>query len=165
MIKTLSHHFFRIDMKLFIVFLAVLLVANAKLLSRKRPTKAGPQGWGGKSAKAVDGNRSGNHNGQKTCTHSKHNKGAQNWWRVDLGRPHHIGVVRIWNRTDCCAKRINGAKVYAGGRLCGVVKYNGKRAQNIHCRGKVARHVIIRQPHNYLTLCEVEVFGRPRGKK
>ena len=164
MIKTLMHHFSFINMKLFIVLLAVLLVANAKLLSRKRPTKSGPQGWGGKSARAVDGKRSG-HYRHHSCTHSRHNKGAHNWWRVDLGRPHHIGRVRIWNRTDCCAKRINGARVYAGPRLCGVVRFRGKRFQDVHCRGKVARHVIIRQPHNYLTLCEVEVYGHHHGKK
>ena len=166
MIKTLMHHFSFINMKLFIVLLAVLLVADAaRLISRRRPTKAGPQGWGGKSARAVDGNKSGHWN-HKTCTHSRHNKGAQNWWRVDLGRPHHIGHVRIWNRTDCCSNRINGAKVYAGGRLCGVVRYRkGKRFQDVHCRGKVARYVVIKQPHNYLTLCEVEVYGRRHGKK
>ena len=149
-------------MKLFIVLLAVLLVADAfKIVSLKKPTRAGPQGWGGKSARAVDGNIAGSW-GRKSCTHSRHNKGSQNWWRVDLGRPHYIAYVRIWNRTDCCANRIDGAKVYAGGKLCGVVRYRGKRVQGVHCSGTVARTVTITQPNNYLTLCEVEVYGAPK---
>ena len=153
-------------MKLFIVLFVVLSVANAALLSRGKPTQAGPQCCGSNSAKAVDGNRSGNFNGHKSCSHSKDYKGPHNWWRVNLGKPHHIQMVRIWNRTDCCGNRIHNAEVYAGGHLCGKVHYHaGKPFQDVNCRGKVAHQVTIKQPHNALTLCEVEVHGHPHGKK
>ena len=144
-------------MKLCIVLLALLFVTEGRLLSSAQPTYAGPQGWGGHSARAVDGNKSG-HWAHKSCTHSKVPKGSGNWWKVDLGKPHSIERVRIWNRARY-GNRINGAEVYASGHLCGTVKYSGKRFQDVNCNGRFASQVTIRQLHNHLTLCEVEVFG------
>lgn len=147
-----------ISMTFFIVLSALLVVTETRLLSSAQLTEAGPQGWGGHSARAVDGDRSSQWK-KASCTHSKAPKGTGNWWRVMLGKPFRIEYVRIYNRLDCCSNRINGAKVYAGGKLCGTVKYSGKPFQEVSCSEKTAEQVTIRQPLNYLTLCEVEVYG------
>merc|ERR1712106_879504 len=62
---------------------------------------------GGPAARAVDGNNSGvwGHGSvSHTCRH------AMNTWSVTLGLSVITKIV-IWNRTDCCAERIKGAKL------------------------------------------------------
>jgi hypothetical protein len=62
----------------------------------------------GLASSAVDGNTDGNFfNGSVTHTTSMDNP----WWTVDLGADHQIDEIRIWNRTDCCAERLNNVSV------------------------------------------------------
>ena len=56
-------------------------------------------------------------------------------------------------------------QVYAGARYCGVINYEeGKDVYSVDCDGAVANFVQIEQDNDYLTLCEVEVFGTPSDK-
>lgn len=51
-------------------------------------------------------------------------------------------------------------QVYAGSVYCGTVKHKaGQSKYTVECDGLVADHVMIRQPYNLLTLCEVQVYG------
>ena len=31
---------------------------------------------------------------------------AQPWWQVDLGSTNKIGLIKVYNRDDCCAERL-----------------------------------------------------------
>ena len=56
--------------------------------------------------------------------------------------------------------------MYVGAVWCGDIKYEaGKSTYTVDCGGAVGGSVKIRQPYNYLTLCEVEVYGNPTDKK
>ena len=53
------------------------------LLSFRKPTKQSSLDHGGIPSRAVDGNINGNWGG-KSVTHTRHGKGQDNWWQVDL---------------------------------------------------------------------------------
>ena len=58
---------------------------------------------------AVDGITDGNFNdGSVTAT----NLEANPWWQVDLGASMGVTTVVVWNRTDCCASRLNDYWVF-----------------------------------------------------
>lgn len=58
---------------------------------------------------AVDGVTNGSFfNGSVTATNLESNP----WWQVDLGAPATVRSVTIWNRTDCCALRLNNYWVF-----------------------------------------------------
>jgi hypothetical protein len=59
------------------------------------------------AARAVDGNTDGNFNNNSV----NHTQGAAPWWEVDLGSLQQIARIHVFNRTDCCLERINGATV------------------------------------------------------
>lgn len=66
-------------------------------------------GWGGVSSRAVDGNTDGNFWGG-SVTHT--DLQPTPWWIVDLGNIHpnsttKIDNITIYNRTDCCAERLD----------------------------------------------------------
>ena len=52
---------------------------------------------------AVDGNADGNF-AHGSVTHT--DRGAGNWWQVDLGGVRPISVVEVWNRTDAAVERL-----------------------------------------------------------
>ncbi|KAL5254989.1 hypothetical protein ACHWQZ_G014437 [Mnemiopsis leidyi] len=127
-------------------------------ISVGQTTEQSSTGWSGDSARAVDGNIDGQYS-HNSCSCTAADKG--NWWRVNFKSNFAISHVIIHNRQDCCEDRINGAMVYAGDVYCGTVKYTaGQTNFKVECEGLVADHVLIRQPYTYLTLCEVQVFGK-----
>jgi len=38
---------------------------------------------------------------------------AEAWWEVDLGTGQPVDQISIWNRTDCCAERLEGYRIFA----------------------------------------------------
>ncbi|MFS0912256.1 discoidin domain-containing protein [Microbacterium sp. 179-I 3D2 NHS] len=63
----------------------------------------------GVASRAVDGNTDGAYLSQST-THTAIG-GSDPWWKVDLGASIAVGDIEIWNRTDCCANRLDGLTV------------------------------------------------------
>lgn len=59
---------------------------------------------------AVDGNTDGNY-GHGSLSHTADNA-AYDAWQVDLGSMQAVRAIVIWNRTDCCANRLNNFYVY-----------------------------------------------------
>uniref|UniRef100_H2ZWZ1 Fucolectin tachylectin-4 pentraxin-1 domain-containing protein n=1 Tax=Latimeria chalumnae TaxID=7897 RepID=H2ZWZ1_LATCH len=124
--------------------------------------------YGGAPGRAIDGNRNNNY-WQNSCTHTKQELNP--WWRVDLLKPHKVSTITIVNRKDCCATRLQGAEVRIGNSLanngndnpvCGTVtSLSAGSTQSFCCNGMEGRYVSIQIPgrREYLTLCEVEVFG------
>uniref|UniRef100_A0A4W3H0S7 Fucolectin tachylectin-4 pentraxin-1 domain-containing protein n=1 Tax=Callorhinchus milii TaxID=7868 RepID=A0A4W3H0S7_CALMI len=122
--------------------------------------------WGGKAERAIDGNRNGFYH-NNSCSHT--NTDPMPWWQVDLLHCEQIISVKLYNRIDCCSKRLLGAQVRVGisssnngnnNSLCGTVGAAAVGAtETINCRGMLGRYVNILLPRKgILTLCEVEVY-------
>jgi hypothetical protein len=72
----------------------------------KTPTQSST-GWGGDASRAVDNNTSGNWFDSSTT----HTYNGDQHWELDLGEKYTIKQIRIFNRTDCCQKRLEGASL------------------------------------------------------
>jgi len=72
----------------------------------------------------------------------------------------------VYNRVDCCASRLNNIQVFAGSKVCGSIGRAARR-NTVNCNYKRASSVKVRlQRRDYLTLCEVKVYGsRTPAKK
>ncbi|KAK2844312.1 hypothetical protein Q5P01_010971 [Channa striata] len=118
--------------------------------------------------RAIDGNRASKWK-EHSCAHTQ--KDLNPWWRLDLLQPFKIKTVTITNREDCCSERLNGAEIRIGNSLdnngnvnpvCTVISsIPAGSSQNFDCHGMEGQYVNIVIPgmQQYLTLCEVEVFG------
>ncbi|XP_040214624.1 uncharacterized protein LOC120944922, partial [Rana temporaria] len=124
--------------------------------------------------RAIDGSLLGN-SMRHQCTHTKLEKNP--WWKVDLKSTHRIQSVALTNRDDCCRERINGAEIHIGNskenggignpRCETVFKMNYGETMAFGCRGMEGRYVSIHLPNQtqYLSLCEVQVFGEPLAQE
>ncbi|HEV3200498.1 MAG TPA: discoidin domain-containing protein, partial [Bryobacteraceae bacterium] len=125
------------------------------------------------AASAVDGSTDGNFgDGSVTAT----NLDANPWWQVDLGAPANVNSVVIWNRTDCCASRLNDYWVFVSNTpflptdtpatlqlRAGTFFSHQTSAPNPSTTiqvGTQGRYVRVQLTGaNYLSLAEVQVFG------
>ncbi|XP_006820175.1 uncharacterized protein LOC102805978, partial [Saccoglossus kowalevskii] len=123
---------------------------------------------GGLPVRAIDGNDSSMY-GQESCMHTI--KQLNSWWKVDLESTYDIFKVVITNRGDCCEDRIDGAVVLIGddphisqNHQCGVqIDWNSNTYEEripFDCQlsGRYVG-VQLKDHNNWLTLCEVEVYG------
>ena len=71
-------------------------------------------------------------------------------------------MVLLYNRMDCCQDRLNGAEVWAGNHMCGRIMYRpNKQTYSVPCNGVKAKEVSVKlSTGNYLSLAEVQVFGK-----
>merc|ERR1719440_2682146 len=61
-------------------------------------------------ARAIDGNTRQDWGGS-SCTHTMN--WGKPWWNVEFeGGAKKVSHVKVWNRSDCCQNRLNGAVVY-----------------------------------------------------
>ncbi|KAM8966347.1 fucolectin-like [Pelodytes ibericus] len=88
------------------------------------------------------------------------------WWALDLMANYKINTIVVVNRGDCCEERLKGAQVRIGKTLstttiCSVITDVRSPEITICCKGQVGRYVtiIIKDRREYLSLCEVEVYG------
>ena len=65
----------------------------------------------GLAERAVDGNTQ-TRFWDGSCAHTK--KENSPWRRVDLGIENKVKGVAIWNRGDCCGKRLSGFQISVG---------------------------------------------------
>jgi alpha-L-fucosidase 2 len=146
--------------------------ANTNLALRKTATQSST-GYGGDPGRAVDGNTDGHYFNGKSVSHTNSEQGA--WWQVDLGASYPIGLIRIWNRTDCCGERLSNFRVlvsdvpFVSGDLNAVINQPGvwhyavSGAAGVQTDIPVARagrYVRIQLAgQNYLQLAEVQVFS------
>ncbi|KAL0964921.1 hypothetical protein UPYG_G00274480 [Umbra pygmaea] len=119
---------------------------------------------------AIDGNRNGIWK-VGSCTHTELELNP--WWRVDLLKTYKVFSVTITNTLDSIPSRLNGAEIHIGDSLkdnginnprCAVISsIPGGTSSTFQCNGMEGRYVIVVIPgrNEYLTLCEVEVFGSP----
>ncbi|XP_033011947.1 fucolectin-like [Lacerta agilis] len=121
------------------------------------------------ASKAVDGNCGGDWYKPGTCTHTLLD--TEPWWYVDLGEQYAISVVVVKNRGDCCGERLQGAQIRVGDSvadhgksnpLCGTITNTSLGSvSTLNCNWLKGRYVSVNIPGRaeYLTLCEVEVYG------
>ncbi|CAI5778802.1 Hypothetical predicted protein [Podarcis lilfordi] len=148
------------------------LQATARNLARGRPTCQSsiyPHEIIGTASKAVDGNCGGDWYKTGSCTHTQLD--TEPWWHVDLGQQYAISAVVVKNRGDCCGKRLQGAEIRVGDSvadqgksnpLCGTITDTSLGSvSTLYCNWLKGRYVSIHIPGRaeYLTLCEVEVYG------
>jgi alpha-L-fucosidase len=60
----------------------------------------------------VDGNTDGTFLAG-SVTHTAN--GPEEWWQVDLGTSRTIDSIVLWNRQDCCAKRLASFRILVSG--------------------------------------------------
>ena len=80
-------------------------------LALGKPTSQITTSWGGRSGRAVDGNRNSNWRGG-SCTHTHSRR--KSWWRVDLQKNVRVRKVFVQNRGDCCGSRLNPFEIRVG---------------------------------------------------
>jgi hypothetical protein len=114
------------------------------------------EGWAGRPSRAIDGNTNQGY-GAGTCTHTS--TAGHPWWKLTLPKTYMINKVQVWNRVDCCRERLHGVRVSVAGRQCGTLS-SSTAVQTVNCHNQKSNYVLIQQYRsNYLTLCEVKVYG------
>ncbi|XP_070564998.1 pentraxin fusion protein-like [Ptychodera flava] len=129
----------------------------------RKSTPAGPEN-------AVDGNTDSNWS-SRSCTHTV--KEQSPWWKVDLQDIYKVDKVVITNRGDCCSQRLVGAVVRVGSwssiasnTQCGTTVTRDRITKSTTLKfdcshGTKGSYVSVQLEgqYQYLTLCEVEVYG------
>uniref|UniRef100_A0A4W6CHU8 Si:ch211-215k15.4 n=1 Tax=Lates calcarifer TaxID=8187 RepID=A0A4W6CHU8_LATCA len=117
---------------------------------------------------AIDGNHASDWD-VGSCTHTKNDINA--WWRLDLGKTHKVFSVKIRNRVSD-SERLNGAEIRIGNSLanngnnntrCAVItSIQAGAVAEFQCDGGMDGryvNVVIPDREEFLSLCEVEVYG------
>ncbi|KAL7990235.1 hypothetical protein Chor_010589 [Crotalus horridus] len=127
--------------------------------------------WGtvySRAGSAVDGNRDGDWR-HGSCSHTLAEE--EPWWSVDLGASYAISAVVVKNRQECCSRRLKGAQIRVGecgvshgkcNPICGTISNGSAGSLSIICCGGLrGRYVTVVIPGRteYLTLCDLEVYG------
>uniref|UniRef100_A0A3B4CUL5 Fucolectin tachylectin-4 pentraxin-1 domain-containing protein n=1 Tax=Pygocentrus nattereri TaxID=42514 RepID=A0A3B4CUL5_PYGNA len=122
------------------------------------------------ASNAVDGNRDGIVS-RGSCSMVYNDFSP--WWKVDLLKQHKVFSVIITNRQDAAPEKLFGAEIRIGDTLdnngnnnpiCAVVNIStGDPTKFYECNEMEGQYVNIVIPgrNEYLTLCEVEVYGVP----
>ena len=148
-------------------------------LALGQPTSQSSTGFGGVPSLAVDGNTDGNYL-DNSVTSTGQTPVAQEWWQVDLGRVSTINQVVLWNRTDCCASRLQNFDVLisptdmTGRTLAQLTADPSVTVQSVASLTAASltltfpstqgRYVRVQLTGTgYLSLAEVQVLGVPTG--
>ncbi|XP_033097895.1 deleted in malignant brain tumors 1 protein-like [Anneissia japonica] len=142
-------------------------VFDTLLISNNGVATQSSIGWGGAAQRAIDNMLTGKYS-RNSCTHTQNEPNS--WWMVDLQETFDINYVRIYNRVDCCQDRLLDAIVRVSleednqsGEQCGqpVSALDVRGGKRISRQCSLNGRYVSVTVSNYLTLCEVEVFGLP----
>lgn len=67
------------------------------------------------ASKAIDGRRNSFYS-RGFCSHTAEDE-TNPWWRVDLQQQYMVAAIKVTNRGDCCAERLDGAEIRIGNSL------------------------------------------------
>ncbi len=88
----------------------VQVFAGSENLALGKAATQSSTDFGGEADRAIDGNTSGKYAEDNSTTHTANSQDP--WWELDLGAPHRIEKLAVWNRTDNnLQSRLDGAKV------------------------------------------------------
>ena len=102
------------------------------------PPQAGTNASGGTDGAGGAGGDLSKSNGRWNAGNFFHTDGGnldQDWWEVDLGQGYPVDEVIIWNRTDCCAHRVDGATLSfkdASGAEIATAKVSGTHRKHVY---------------------------------
>uniref|UniRef100_A0A3Q1ASQ2 Fucolectin tachylectin-4 pentraxin-1 domain-containing protein n=1 Tax=Amphiprion ocellaris TaxID=80972 RepID=A0A3Q1ASQ2_AMPOC len=124
---------------------------------------------GAAASKAIDGRRN-SYYSDWFCSHTAEGQ-TDPWWRLDLRQTFVIVSIKVTNRGDCCAERLDGAEIRVGNSLQNNGNDNPSSQINttlLPCDGGSMEgrfvNVIIPGKSKTLTLCEVEVYVAPAAQ-
>jgi hypothetical protein len=135
------------------------------LISRGKQVSQSSEGFNGQPQRAIDGNPNAAYQ-QNSCTHT--NQEINPWWKIDLGSPHFIESVYVWNRGDCCGARLQSLIAQTSNddtrwetfdKLKEDPQNGGIYALLGPATGRFVRLALEKNTADFLTLCEVEIFG------
>jgi hypothetical protein len=86
----------------------VFAADSGEALHTKGTASQSSTAFDGDAARAIDGNTNAQYQ-EGSVSHT--GTQAAPWWEVDLGNAFAIGLVRIWNRGDCCGERLQGGRL------------------------------------------------------
>lgn len=136
-------------------------------LAYQKPAIQSSTDWGGLASRAVDGNTSGLWSAG-SISHTQRGGSLNPWWRVDLQGIYSLEKIEVFNRTNCCSERLDGAKVLVGNTASnnpsdyteiGVLNSNASQSfMNLEASG---RYIMVYLPGNnkILSIAEVRAFG------
>ncbi|MET1075400.1 MAG: GDSL-type esterase/lipase family protein, partial [Umezawaea sp.] len=150
-----------------------MALAGSPNLALGKPAVASSEAYGGAAARVVDGDTNGAF-GNNSVSHTDENLHA--WWQVDLGASAPISTVNVWNRTDCCAERLDDHWTFVSEQpfdtsLTPTQQAAEKGVWSSHQTGPApvvavekpavpGRYVMVQlSEEDYLALAEVEVYG------
>uniref|UniRef100_A0A3Q2T2G8 Fucolectin tachylectin-4 pentraxin-1 domain-containing protein n=1 Tax=Fundulus heteroclitus TaxID=8078 RepID=A0A3Q2T2G8_FUNHE len=148
-----------------ICFLVVLVSENLSLQGKATQSSLYQFGF---AYNAIDGNRN-NEWGKASCSHTGNDR--RPWWRLDLRKTRKVFSIKIVNRVEAVEERLNKAEIRIGDsldddgnnnpRCAEIIVSPGKVLYEFQCNGMEGRYVniVIPDRSEYLTLCEVEVYG------
>jgi PKD repeat protein len=142
-------------------------------VAKNKPATQSSTAGSALAALAVDGNTGGVlAAGSVSQTSSQ----ARPFWEVDLGAPHQLFGVRLWNRSDCCANALTNFRIFAAtapmtGRTLASLEADPEiitvsvpgaaPASQLHALSGRARYLRVQLAGTgQLALAEVEVHGR-----
>ncbi|MEV4312118.1 GDSL-type esterase/lipase family protein [Actinocrispum sp. NPDC049592] len=142
-------------------------------LAQGKIARASTEVFGGLASRVNDGDSNGSWY-NNSVSHSDIQDHP--WWQVDLGASSQLQTINVWNRTDCCADRLNDFWVFVSATPfdtslapAGQAKKNGVWSAHMTGAAPVVttvqpnvsgRYVMVQlNGRNYLSLAEVEVFG------
>ncbi|KAE8599804.1 hypothetical protein XENTR_v10017335 [Xenopus tropicalis] len=139
-------------------------VVDINLARSGKAQQSSVNGYQHGAEKAIDGIK-GTNMGKNPCTHTQED--YQPWWRLDLQKRYKVETVVIVNRMDGSSSRLMGAEIRIGDSVdnnnpvCGTVTDVSEATITLFCEGLEGRYVSVVIPGRvqYLTLCEVEVYG------
>ncbi|XP_018430890.1 PREDICTED: fucolectin-like [Nanorana parkeri] len=113
---------------------------------------------------AIDGGKDQNW-GHGSCSHTDNDMAP--WWRLDLKQKYKVNMVVFYGRSDGYLYRMNGLEVRVGDSpnndnpVCGTITNSNNATTTFCCNGMAGRYIsaVIPGRSEYLTLCEVEVYG------
>ncbi|KAM4704899.1 pentraxin fusion protein-like [Rhinophrynus dorsalis] len=114
---------------------------------------------------AIDGDKETNYF-KHHCAHT--NNDFAPWWRLNLKKSYQVDSVAITNRMESCTDRLKGAQVRVGNSednnnpVCGTITDVSQATITLCCKGMEGQYVsvVIPDRKEWLTLCEVEVYGQ-----
>uniref|UniRef100_A0A3Q2X4R6 Fucolectin tachylectin-4 pentraxin-1 domain-containing protein n=1 Tax=Haplochromis burtoni TaxID=8153 RepID=A0A3Q2X4R6_HAPBU len=166
--KVLMTSFSAVINRLFLVFFQGYPSSNLAL--KGEATQSSTLSFAAAS-KAIDGRRNSFYtNG--FCSHTAEDE-TDPWWRVDLQHSFTITTVKVTNRGDCCAERLDGILIGNSldqngikNSMCGTINSLGSSpTHTFQCNEMEGRYitVFLPGPQKILTMCEVEVFASLSG--
>jgi len=155
----------RLKCSMVVVIALVLALVGAQNLALDRPAERSSYYGGLGPENCVDGNYYSRHSGNVLC-HTGNEKNP--WFRVKLDGVHHVKMISVTNRSDCCQDRLKTSELLVGNSttptdnpVCenAVVDEGGFYDCDLWGEYVFVRRVTPKTTDSPYNLCEISVWG------